>query len=66
MSLSSLLPFVGCALMGVVCFALMHRSGSTPPTPDDTDELRAEVARLRAEVAQLRGDQVDVTDTVTR
>ncbi len=57
---SSFVPFLGCALMGLVCFALMHRShtadSSTPPPaqpPADAD-LRAEVERLRAEVAELR------------
>jgi hypothetical protein len=50
----SLAPLAGCALMMVVCMALMGASHRKPPAdsppPASTDEIQA----LRDEVARLR------------
>ena len=67
-SLAFLFPFLGCALMGLVCFALMHRSGSstTPPADGEIEGLREEVIRLRAEVADLGAATPAVDESESR
>ncbi len=56
MDFSSFFPLLGCALMGLACVALMHRSGSSSDA-NETAKLRSEVASLRAEIAHLRSEQ---------
>lgn len=66
--LQSLAPFAACALMGVVCVALMHRShGGSESSTDGPGaaQLRDEVSRLQAEVSQLRAERHGEADRDT-